>query len=892
MKSFDNKKISNKGFSLFELVVAIAIVAIVATGIFGFMTVGARTFTGSSSDVNLQSEAQLTYNQISDLLIDTAISVEYGYISTPGGSLTPCAEASMPASVYAKQLVMYNTDRVYEVTWKPDYSNLSSSKLYYAEYYANVDTSVTPATVAKGSLISDTNEELMSEYISDFKVDLSQMESERVIRLELGYEKSGKTYSSSHNVTLRNRILSGNEVPATAVPTIPASDFDRIVGPDEFYLQPGETLNLGAKGYVAVNDTEGITNTSCLRYSVTPANTHVDEKYTNVGSQSGLLTVGKCQFSDFDVVITTFGVTNPINKVVRIHVIRVTSIGLSFASNEATTLDETGEGADKNLVENEEFTITATVVGTYLDKASDATGAHASTALSYDMKPKNELFDFVSSAVGAAPNSYEYKFKMKDILNIGDDATIVNSRYLTRAISVEFTSECSKNMGYCALNSTSLTPVVATWTGSACKKKGDFNIIFPNDATDSIYKRGSFYPLRVRKDTGVVDLYDGMTMPDGKTLDLSKYVGLVDYRLTVTEEFPDGTFKDTSLDINDYVKINGTHFEFTCPVYFDPNATYTYMFTLNLAEVKPGDTPGKLYTLPKTGYTTADYKYTSNTVTIIFDKLVLSYINGDKNRNCVVTSDKANADYYPRSFGTATPPANTTLKYDATKSFDDISKYVTKWKMYVYNTDGVSSIENSESLDIYNYMIYEDEYDSSDMKKMLAIETGIDTKPYVRFKFTRSNWNDNIASRVRLVPVYVVANEKTGTTDEYLLYNNYIDIHLWNISIGTSSSLKEILLSLLGVESVNEKTYFPVPTDNSLDVKFPEETSTKKVWIGPFANPNYPEKLNYTLTSNSNVDGSKNYVLTLYYWNKKSADYEVLEEFRCKTGDVEWSNSR
>ena len=61
----------HKGFTLVELIIAIAILAIVTLAVCGFIVVGSRSYTSANTDIMLQQEAQLALNQISDVIIDT-----------------------------------------------------------------------------------------------------------------------------------------------------------------------------------------------------------------------------------------------------------------------------------------------------------------------------------------------------------------------------------------------------------------------------------------------------------------------------------------------------------------------------------------------------------------------------------------------------------------------------------------------------------------------------------------------------------------------------------------------------------------------------------------------------------------------------------------------------
>lgn len=71
------KRILNhqKGYSLVELLVAMAIFAIVLTQIFAMMVHSARLYKNGTFEVDLQTEAQQFVQQMEELLIDVNVSV-------------------------------------------------------------------------------------------------------------------------------------------------------------------------------------------------------------------------------------------------------------------------------------------------------------------------------------------------------------------------------------------------------------------------------------------------------------------------------------------------------------------------------------------------------------------------------------------------------------------------------------------------------------------------------------------------------------------------------------------------------------------------------------------------------------------------------------------------
>ena len=78
MKLFKrSRKLGNKGFSLVELVCAMAILAVLGTAISGVMLVSINSYRNGNNEVNVQEEIQLVCNQISDFLIDSTAEVAF-----------------------------------------------------------------------------------------------------------------------------------------------------------------------------------------------------------------------------------------------------------------------------------------------------------------------------------------------------------------------------------------------------------------------------------------------------------------------------------------------------------------------------------------------------------------------------------------------------------------------------------------------------------------------------------------------------------------------------------------------------------------------------------------------------------------------------------------------
>ena len=71
------KRADNRGLSLLELVIAIALLALVSTMLLGFMTTGSTMFRRISTDISLQMDAQIAMTQLREYVIDCNDTLRY-----------------------------------------------------------------------------------------------------------------------------------------------------------------------------------------------------------------------------------------------------------------------------------------------------------------------------------------------------------------------------------------------------------------------------------------------------------------------------------------------------------------------------------------------------------------------------------------------------------------------------------------------------------------------------------------------------------------------------------------------------------------------------------------------------------------------------------------------
>ena len=204
----------NRGFSLVELLVATAILSVVMMIALSFMMTGSRSFTKGSADSNVQKEAELTVNQIEDMIIDLngGVSMNVDQATTEL-SMYHAEDDGTGTMVYSKSAVRWdkNDQNVYCSKWDVAYD-------------------ASTGTFADGA--AEYADQLLAEHVTDFKVDLSDTLTTKAmdgttktivksVLISVGYDNGSGVvdYATSPVITLRNRMLLEDD---------PANIFDEV----------------------------------------------------------------------------------------------------------------------------------------------------------------------------------------------------------------------------------------------------------------------------------------------------------------------------------------------------------------------------------------------------------------------------------------------------------------------------------------------------------------------------------------------------------------------------------------------------------------------------------------------------------------------------------------
>lgn len=195
MKLFKRRrKGNNKGFSLIELVCAVAILGIVLTAIGGAMVVSAQSYAKGTYEIDVQQEAQTTTNLIGNLIVDAVT-------------------ASFSGDENQKILTVNNGKLECKITF-----DTGLGVLNYEEKDLNTNA------VASG---------VLAQNVIDFDVNLSDFQAHNNAEVYLKVEKENRVYEATYNTTSRNGSSESTGV----------ADVANIIVENNVVLEPGQTYS-------------------------------------------------------------------------------------------------------------------------------------------------------------------------------------------------------------------------------------------------------------------------------------------------------------------------------------------------------------------------------------------------------------------------------------------------------------------------------------------------------------------------------------------------------------------------------------------------------------------------------------------------------------------------
>lgn len=192
MKNRRKQRSNNHGFTLVEIICAIAIFAMVMAAMGSIMVYTSKSYTRSSQETEIQQEAQFAANRIGGIVQD-ANEVTYS-----AGTLTMNDGVSV-------HTVSHNT---------------GTSELMYA--------------VSSGS--TSSGDQLLASNVTSFDADVTDFDKTKTVKLNITINDDGREYQMSYNMKARNEAA--KTAPASIVKTA------SIIAEPKLILVPGQTYTL------------------------------------------------------------------------------------------------------------------------------------------------------------------------------------------------------------------------------------------------------------------------------------------------------------------------------------------------------------------------------------------------------------------------------------------------------------------------------------------------------------------------------------------------------------------------------------------------------------------------------------------------------------------------
>lgn len=198
MRLNNKKKVSqlNKGFTLVELIVSIAIFAIVGVAIAAFFSMSMTQYKANSNEVNVQTESQMTWKRLeSNILITNA------GIWTPSDSQIDLYRYSKGAAhEYTKTSIYYD-------------NSSNSHTIYYQDYYLDDNN----------EWVMDGDFQVFASLVTSFKIELFDKDGKKITnpallkkpakaKATINYEANDRKYDAENTVAIRNSIIATDNI--------------------------------------------------------------------------------------------------------------------------------------------------------------------------------------------------------------------------------------------------------------------------------------------------------------------------------------------------------------------------------------------------------------------------------------------------------------------------------------------------------------------------------------------------------------------------------------------------------------------------------------------------------------------------------------------------------
>ncbi len=216
------------GFSLVEVLCALAILGVVSATVGGVMIFSVNSYSRGNDETQVQQEMQFTANRISGLVMDATDSVEYGFFG---------AEGNVPAENETRAIALGatpNSDRYLKI--------VQSDTIVMIRFLA-ADKELTYWEIDRGTL-AQTDAALLAENISDFEADTTDFTDAKNVVMTMAADVNGQAISSIYNISARNKAPVRAEASTTAIANLHVSG-EIVVEPGQEYFLPVTVTAVG-----------------------------------------------------------------------------------------------------------------------------------------------------------------------------------------------------------------------------------------------------------------------------------------------------------------------------------------------------------------------------------------------------------------------------------------------------------------------------------------------------------------------------------------------------------------------------------------------------------------------------------------------------------------------
>ena len=318
----------NRGLTLIELVITVAIIAIFSGVVMTFIMTGSNTYRSTSSNAKVQMETQELVDRMEDLIIDTNRSLYYanGTGENTGSEIKNDIKQSGDGNSDGnKTFIVCNEYKNNDGTTSQyicdviDW-NKEDATVYYSqrEYTATSSSDDSGKNDTETAALSEDEEDVsafsldeedsgeqnvrnvrtkvnrsvLATGILDFRADITKVESDNIVRFQLSTENGKKEIETLHSVSLRNKVKV--KKPADSVDDPEPTDVGIRISYAPASMDPGASdrlaYNLSGNGSI---------DPSTITWSVVsdgkngsfPGEDHTNSKLTINENASGSITV-------------------------------------------------------------------------------------------------------------------------------------------------------------------------------------------------------------------------------------------------------------------------------------------------------------------------------------------------------------------------------------------------------------------------------------------------------------------------------------------------------------------------------------------------------------------------------------------------------------------------